>query len=59
MEMTWLTFGGLFLFFVVIGGRSGATRRQVVQTYHPRSCRACMADHPPFANYCRHCGRQL
>ena len=58
MEMTWFAFGGLFLFFVVIG-RAGSARRPAEHAYHPRSCRACMADHPPFANYCRHCGRQL
>jgi hypothetical protein len=25
----------------------------------PRLCRSCALSHPPFANYCRRCGRRL
>ena len=26
---------------------------------HTRLCRACALSHPPFAHYCRRCGRRL
>ena len=25
----------------------------------PRTCRGCGASHPPFAEYCRRCGKKL
>jgi len=33
-------------------------RRHEAQT-RPRLCRSCALSHPPFANYCRRCGRML
>jgi ribosomal protein L40E len=33
-------------------------RRHVART-EPRLCRTCALSHPPFALYCRRCGRKL
>ena len=58
MDMTLFVLGAVAL-FALVAGRAGAGRRGAELAHRPRFCRACMADHPPFANYCRHCGRQL
>jgi predicted amidophosphoribosyltransferase len=34
-------------------------RRPMAGGRMPRLCRACGAEHPPFARYCRRCGREL
>jgi hypothetical protein len=34
-------------------------RRPGPDDSRPRLCRACALSHPPFAHYCRRCGRRL
>lgn len=50
---------GAFVFLALLGLRASPARRPSGPAYRPRTCRACMADHPAFANYCRRCGRHL
>jgi ribosomal protein L40E len=53
---TFLIIAATVLLIVVVGMRSN--RRNAAWMDH-RSCRACGAGHPPFAQYCRRCGQRL
>jgi hypothetical protein len=57
--MSLFALAAIAVFFVVQGARAGSPRRQFEAPMRPRGCRACLLEHPPFASYCRHCGRHL
>lgn len=56
--MTWMMFVmiGVFGFIAV---RSMNSRRRSTYRMIDRPCAMCGKLHPPFANYCGRCGRQL
>jgi uncharacterized OB-fold protein len=45
--------------FGVVAVRSMSNRRRAIYTMVDRPCVTCGKLHPPFANYCGSCGRQL
>jgi len=50
----------VFLIFVVaIVVLLIATASRSRDAQQPRLCRTCGAAHPPFAQYCRRCGRKM
>jgi hypothetical protein len=53
-------FVAIMLVLVMVVWRVLTGPRGQRQLYGPgRQCHACQLNHPPFANYCRQCGRRL
>lgn len=53
----------ILVFFIVVIvialAVTAAENRRYQSKTQPRICRSCALSHPPFASYCRRCGRRL
>ena len=48
----------IILLFVMIRAGSARQRREL-SAAHDKVCDACGSGHPPFAQFCRKCGKKL
>ena len=55
MNAFWITVAIVLLLLLLTAAQN---RRRAEQT-DPRQCRSCGTSHPPFARFCRRCGRAI
>ncbi len=60
-EGFWVLIGLCFAVWGILAaiGKTAEGHRKHAATTDRKRCHSCRAEHPGFANFCRHCGRRF